>query len=183
MIKQLQLESLSDGVPVIPADAVAFYKHNCMVCLHHNGHGSPVLVSVEYEQQNTSFEIAWLGETTERLMQQYREPTSAVNFAACAIALMLVREMTEFTAVEQSAIGTTIDYYLSFQEQDDMLIFNHAARLEVSGILAESSQNTVDGRIREKLRRLKPEGSLPDIVAVVEFSRPWSKIVRDEHRP
>ena len=95
--------------------------------------------------------------------------------------MLLVREMTECTAVEQSVIGTAIDYWLSPQTQsDDDLIFNHAARLEVSGINCEDTSNTVERRIREKRDRLiehTGEGnSLPALIVVVEFNRPWSKI-------
>jgi hypothetical protein len=175
--RKVTLESLSDRIPVIPEEAVGFYKHNCMVCFQLQGHQSGVILKVLYKSTTTAFEIAWAGEITEQLLRAYRETTRATDFAACTIALILVRELTEFTAVEQSCIGTTIDYYLIPQRQNDDLIFNHAARLEVSGILAENEDNRVDDRIKQKVRRLKPEGDLPDFIAVVEFSKPWSKMV------
>ena len=74
-------------------------------------------------------------------------------------------------------IPDIIDYYLVKQNQGDDLIFNHAARLEVSGILTENEDNTVENRIRQKIRRLKPENDLPCLIVVVEFGRPWSKMV------
>lgn len=57
------------------------------------------------------------------------------------------------------------------------MIFNNAARLEVSGILEENKGNTVEGRIKKKINRLKPEGELSDFIIVVEFSKPWTKMV------
>ena len=175
--QKLMLESLSERIPVIPEEAVGFYKQNCMVCFHQNGHKSGVSLTVSYNSFNLVFEIYWTGDITEQLLRAYREITRSTDFAACAIALILVRELTEFTAIEQSCIGTTIDYYLIPQRQESNLLFNHAARLEVSGILAENEDNTVEDRIKQKIHRLKPEGDLPDLIAVVEFSKPWSKMV------
>ncbi len=176
-LQKLTLESLGERIPVIPEEAVGFYKQNCMVCFHQNGHESGVSLTVNYNSFNLVFEICWTGEVTGQLLRAYRETTRSTDYAACAIALILVREVTEFTAIEQSCIGTTIDYYLIPQRQESNLIFNHAARLEVSGILTENEDNTVEERIKQKIRRLKPVGDLPDLIAVVEFSKPWSKMV------
>jgi hypothetical protein len=176
--QKLTLESLSVGIPVIPEEAVGFYKQNFMVCFYENGHKSGVSLTVSYDNLDSVFQIFWTGDITEDLLRAYRETKRCTDFAACAIALILVRELTEFTAVEQSCIGTTIDYYLIPQKQESDLIFNRAARLEVSGILSENEDNTVENRISRKIRRLKPEGDLPDLIAVVEFSKPWSKMVK-----
>jgi hypothetical protein len=58
----------------------------------------------------------------------------------------------------------------------DDLIFNYAARLEASGILREDESNTIDGRLNEKLKRLKP--GLLTFIIIVEFSYPKSKVVK-----
>jgi hypothetical protein len=182
MSRKIELESLNKGIPAIPQEAVGFYKQNCMICLDLNGHRSGVELVTEYANAVQLFEICWQGDVTPELHRAYREKTRATDFAACTIALILVRELTEFTAVEQSSIGTTIDYYLAIQETDDLLIFNHTARLEVSGILEEKPENTIDNRIRQKLNRLKSESDLPDFIAVVEFNAPKSKIVKHDYR-
>jgi hypothetical protein len=148
-----------------------------MVAFRHNGHRSGVILSVHQADTVVRFEIQWSGETTEQLVRAYRDPIRLADNAACAIALLVVREMTPYTAVEQSVVGTTIDYYLARQGRSDDLIFNNVARLEVSGILTETEENTVDRRVSEKRRRLRPEGDLLDFIVVVEFGRPWSKLV------
>jgi hypothetical protein len=173
----IRLESLGNGIPVIPDDAVAFYKNNCMVCFHLTGHASGVRLAVHYNGLIRQADICWTGQISQQLLMAHGDLKKATDFAACTIALMLVRELTEYTAIEQSAEGTTIDYYLTEQQPDNDLIFNRAARLEVSGILSETPNNTVDGRIRRKTRRLKPESDLTDFIVVVEFSKPWSKMV------
>ena len=111
------------------------------------------------------------------LLSAYLDDKKLVDFGACAIALLLIPKLTDYRAIQQSALGTTIDYYLAPQDQNGDLIFNHAARLEVSGILKESETNTVENRIKSKLRRLK-ESRLPTYVIIVEFSQPWSQMVQ-----
>jgi len=177
---KLSLESLADGIPVITHQAHGFYKENCMVCFHRNGHRSGLELRVRYEDYNRLYEVCWSGDVTEQLLKNFAKVPKVTEDAACAIALFLVRELTEFTGVEMSSLGTTIDYYLAPQNQDDDLIFNRAARLEATGILKENPQNTVEGRIKQKLGRLKPERDLPTFIVVVEFSKPWSKIVKHE---
>ena len=175
--RTLNLETLADGVPVMPPEAVGFYKHNCMVCFHNQGHRSGVGLLAEHEHSTRMFEVKWIGDVTAQILRAYGDMVKATEHAACAMAFLLVKEVTNFTAVEQSPRGTTIDYYLAPSRQDH-LIFNHSARLEVSGILREDEGNTVDGRIRSKLTRLKEDEGLETYIIVVEFSRPWSKLVK-----
>ena len=176
-VRDLILESLADGIPTITPAAVGYYKENCIVCFHRNGHASGVRLSVHYGDSNAIYRVLWSGKVTEQLLRNYPKVPRVTEDAACAMALFLIRELADFTAIEMSVIGTTIDYYLSLQDQSDTLIFNRAARLEVSGILTESGNNTVDGRINQKSRRLNRNDDLPAFIVVVEFSRPWSKMV------
>ncbi len=173
----ITLESLGNGIPVMQPEAVGFYKQNCMVCFHLQGHRSGVPLRVHTEDSENTFEILWNGKVTEQMLRSYADLTRATDNAACAIALLLIRELTDFTTIEQSYIGTTIDYYLAPKIQDETLIFNHSARLEVSGILKENKKNTVQARVNRKIKRLKSENDLPSYIVVVEFSEPWSKMV------
>jgi hypothetical protein len=172
----LDLDSLARGIPVINQDAAGFYKQNCMVCFQDQGHPSGVILSVDREGGSTSLGVHWRGSVNNQMRKAYGDLRKATEYAACAVALLLVRELTDFTAVEQAAIGTTVDYFLAPQVPDDTLIFNRAARLETSGILKEEGSNTVDRRAREKLQRLKPS-SIPTVIAIVEFGSPKSKMV------
>jgi hypothetical protein len=176
-VRPLHLESLEDGIPVIPKQAAGFYKQNCMVCLDNQKHKSGVRLKVKhYDDSDVVFQVLWDNEVTDELRRSYADLVKATENAACAIALLIVREITDFTAIEQASRGTTIDYYLSYKEEIDDLIFNHAARLEATGILQEDESNTIDSRIKDKQRRLKP--GLPTFIIVVEFSYPMSKVAK-----
>jgi len=115
--KKLTIESLYDGIPVIPEEAVGFYKQNCMVSFHLNGHTSGVGLLVLYNNSSINYKIFWKGEITDQILRSYRDTKRVTDFAACTIALLLVRELTEFTAIEQSCLGTTIDIILSLKSK------------------------------------------------------------------
>jgi hypothetical protein len=173
---KLTLESLEE-IPVV-MEAAAFYKQNCMVCLDNQGHRSGVDLGVMYKGSNETCHVYWSGDVTDQLRRARADLVEAVKFAADAITFLLVQELTDFTTIEQATRGTTVDYYLAPKSQkDNLLIFNRAVRLEISGILAENEGNTVEGRVKKKLDRLKADEDLPTLITVVEFSRPWSKVV------
>ena len=173
----LSLESL-EQVPVVRRTA-PFYQEKCMVCLDSQGHRSGVTLSVRFKSSSTAFRICWSGQVTEQMSLSHADLQEAVEFAACAITFLLVPELTELTTIRQAVKGTTVDYYLAPKDRDDLLIFNDAARLEISGILVESENNSVESRIKGKLKRLKPDpgGAFSTLISVVEFSQPWSKVV------
>lgn len=177
-MKTLDLDALSIDIPVITSDAAGFYIESCMVCIDNQGHMSGVELSVDDRGNNERFELMWAGNVTEQLRNSYRDLVRATDFGACAIALLLVGELTNYSVVKQAAIGTTVDYFLSSDYNDDTLIFNDSARLEVSGILSEKGRNTVRARIQSKLRRLQPSAILPALIIVVEFSHPKSALVQ-----
>ncbi len=176
--RTIKLESLGDDIPVIPEEAVGFYMQNCMVCFFQNDHRSGVELEVFVGDGSEISRIEWEREVSEQLLAAYADLVRATDNAAIAVALLLVRELTEYTAIEQSAIGTTIDYYLAPRSRDATFIFNRTARLEVSGILRENNNNTVDRRIQDKIRRLRSENGMSTFIVVTEFSRPWSKMVQ-----
>jgi hypothetical protein len=137
-----------------------------------------VTKEVAYDKSNEICRICWSGDVTDQLKKAHADLVAATEYAACAIAFLLVQEFAQLTAVEQAARGTSVDYYLApFGDRDPMLIFNHTARLEVTGILCETEGNSVARRVRDKKNRLDPEGDLPTFITVVEFSQPWSQMV------
>jgi hypothetical protein len=143
MVPKLDIDSLADGIPVIDEEAVGFYKLNCMASFYNQGHASGVKLKVEYENVNKTFEVCWSGDMTSQQKRNYADLNRATDHAACAIALLLIKEMTELTAIEQARIGTSVDYYLIPKAQNNNLIVNQAtARLEISGILCQNESNT-----------------------------------------
>jgi hypothetical protein len=80
-----------------------------------------------------------------------------------------------YTVVRKSRTTEGVDWWLS--KEGDKL-FQHAARLEVSGI--NNGRDKIEGRVKEKLNQTKQSDAscLPAYVVVVEFSTPQAKMVR-----
>jgi hypothetical protein len=63
-------------------------------------------------------------------------------------------------------------------DEENELIFQDKARLEVSGIL-EGSDSLIRSRVRQKKDQTKvSDGQLPAYVIVVEYSKPVTQVVR-----
>jgi hypothetical protein len=147
-----------------------------MICFDTQGHASGVNLYFCQETKNKRCVFVWEGEVDDNLKRQYADFQDATEFAATAIAVLLIREFTDKYTFERSMKGTNVDYFLTEKGREDDLVFNKTARLEVSGILAETKANSVKGRIKKKINRLRAEADLPNYIIVVEFSRPWAKM-------
>jgi hypothetical protein len=97
----------------------------------------------------------------------------ATEYGACAIAILLVLDLTEFTVIERSRKGTGFDYWLGDEEN----LFQQA-RLEISGIL-KGSRNDIAHRVDEKRRQTARAGhsKTPAYVCAVEFGGPVARMV------
>jgi len=172
----LDLGELGARAPFLTPSAAGFYEENAVVCLVHNGHRSGTPLQVAAGGESSGIDLRWSEERAGTLHRCYADLVKATEFGACAIALLLIHELTPFVAVEQAMRGTTVDYYLAESATDDTLVFNRSARLEVSGILAAAKGNTVAARLDSKRHRHKPESDLPTLVAIVEFGLPQATL-------
>jgi hypothetical protein len=118
----------------------------------------------------TTYKVDWkekVGDVSRSTWADFQEATES---AACGIAILLAVKHTSYTYVERSAKTTGIDYWLGIKRD------SWDARLEVSGILNENSQNTPETRLRGKLKQTEASSQtgLPAFVVIVEFSNPRS---------
>lgn len=182
--QRIVLESLDQGIPVLTTDAAGFYKENCLICLDECGHKSGVLLKLKEQQFEEYIEVQWTSEITTQMKMTHADLVQATEFGACAIALLIIRDITKYTAVSRAVIGTTIDYYLAPKDSieeflsEETLIFNQSVLLEATGILKETKSNSVYSRMNKKLDRLKNPKNLRTFIIVVEFSKPWSLMER-----
>ena len=96
-----------------------------------------------------------------------------------AIAFLLIKERTDYTAIRRSITATGIDYWLGYKIDSQHQLFSRAsARLEVSAILRQTATNNPKYRVQTKLEQTKQSDytSFPAYVVVVEFSQPLSKV-------
>ena len=180
IINELVLDSLSTGIPSLTNDKASMLKECCVWCLRNCQHPiGVVLQSISYKG-STSYRILWNEENIDvsHILVAYNSD-DAVEFGAEAIALLLVREQTLFTAIRRAVRSTGIDYWLGYKSDDPNIIFSKGdARLEISGILEERGTNTVKNRIKKKLLQTVPtDHTFPVYISVVEFTQPKAEMV------
>jgi hypothetical protein len=93
----------------------------------------------------------------------------------CIVAILLIRALTGYTAIERSRKGTGFDWWLGTEDN----LFQGKARLEVSGILHGSTRR-INSRIKVRTEQTKQSDNLAFVayVVVVEFGTPRVKVVQ-----
>lgn len=174
-IQELVLAKLEEGLPGISPSLGTTLAEASIICLHSHKHVAGVELDVQ-GMVSQSFKILWEKEVTDQLQRSWEDEQDCTELGACAIAILLILELTPYTVIRRARKGTGIDYWLGYRNTD--LIFQDSARLEISGILSGDAGN-VRSRVNQKKRQTKPsDGSLPAYVVVVEFSHPASHVVK-----
>lgn len=112
-----------------------------------------------------------------------KEDIDMANHGGVALAFFVMSILSNYRYVEQSEIGDGVDYRFKTNEptDDDLNFLDDFHYVEVSGILQESSTNTLKKRIKIKHEQIK-KGRKKDrssSVIVTLFSEP--KTVREIH--
>jgi hypothetical protein len=115
------------------------------------------------------FDVTWPN-VHPNAARTHNDLPAAAEIGAVGVAVLLVEQLTKLKIVERSAKGSGIDYWLG---KGDGFLFQKAARLEISGIVADP--DAVTHRVKTKLKQTDASaGKLPAYVAVVEFGQPKS---------
>jgi hypothetical protein len=168
----IKIESLRETVTAISQVQCEFLLENCITALENGGHRSGCRFTV-YGDAKKEYGLTW-----GRLVNKagYQEPIKVVEHAAEALSFFLSTDLTGYTVVEEAIFGTGIDYWLGYEEGHHLYQPNNfiRARLEISGIEREIAGNSLEKRVRSKMKQTKPtDGTrLPAFISVVEFSTP-----------
>lgn len=177
--RDLAMSDLAGGIPALTPYWGGALAEAAATCFENQGHRSGVRMAVEYTASDThrrGFKVRW-DPVTDQTLRCCNDLQEATEYGAVGVAVLLTKELTEFTAIERSRKGTGFDYWLGHQ-REEVLPFQHAARLEVSGILSGDDAD-ISARVKAKLRQTRrSDGTLPGYVAVVEFGRPEARVVR-----
>ncbi len=183
--KSLNLDDLHMGIPVISKRGAGLLIECCMYCMHTRGHKTNVRLDLKVLGAKGACAVCWNDTVTRTWSYRYDgNETKTTEHGATAIALMVIKEYTDYTAVREAYKGTRVDYVLSRKDFDeDTFIFDQAdAYVEIRGIRKETKGNTIVSAARKKLQRLNKavgiDKDLPCYVAVVEFGQPHTRIVQ-----
>ncbi|MCX6366745.1 MAG: hypothetical protein NTX57_08550 [Armatimonadetes bacterium] len=173
-MRELILTYLRGGMPALTPASGERLAEAASHCLDEQGHELRVVLAVA-GNHTESFVLERLP-VDEVIRRTYNDPEEATEEGACAIAILLARELTGWSVVRRARRGTGFDYYLG---SDQALDFQ--ARLEVSGI-RQGTQAQIEARVRQKRAQTTQSdstlGHLSAYVIVVEFSRPEARIER-----
>jgi hypothetical protein len=180
-IPELHLDSLDQNIPAITSRQAGVHMEACVWCLLECNHKNGVLLTVREGDQQKVYRLLWPQGAVDlaSLLRAYNKDNGPEQGAE-AIALLLVREQTDYTAIQRSVTSTGIDYWLGYK--DDIIsgqIFSpSSARLEVSGILRQSEANRLRARVQRKIQQTKRSDSatFPAYIVVVEFGQPVAEV-------
>jgi hypothetical protein len=171
-MRELILADLRGGMPALTPASGERLAEAASHCLDERGHELRVALIVAGDHTE-SFVLERLV-VDEVIRRTYNDPEEATEEGACAIAILLTRELTGWSVVRRARRGTGFDYYLG---SDSALDFR--ARLEVSGI-RQGTQAQLEARARQKrLQTTQSDESLGHLsayVIVVEFSHPQVRV-------
>ena len=140
------------------------------VCLDDCGHHTPVRLIVDGDESR-SYDLEWLP-AGDQARRTWADGEVATEYGACAIAILVVRDIRGHTVLQRSRKGTGFDYWMGKEAG-----FTKNARLEVSGIRRGGS-STISTRVNQKIRQISvSSGQLPGMVVVVEFGTPLARMV------
>lgn len=130
---------------------------------------------------NKDYSLEWETPLDKRAKFGWRDHQEATEYGATGIAILLAVRLTEYTTVERSFKGTGFDYYLLSRTDNDVLPFQHAARLEISGI-EQGNKKTVLRRVEAKKKQTdrSDNTNLDAFISVVEFNNPMGHFVKNE---
>lgn len=176
-VTSIDLRLLRSGTPgITPAFGEALAQA-AVVCLEDQDHttGTPISVDGDY-----TVELSLIWEpATSQVRRCWADYDVATEHGAYGVAAVLVGSLTDLTIVERSRRGSGFDYWLGRQSADasDSTLFQHKARLEVSGIRAGTERDVAERMRRKVIQTTRSDGQFPAIVVVVEFSSPRSRII------
>ena len=173
----LNLDVLDAGMPGISPKYGAALAEAAVVCLESQAHacGVGLTVAGDFHKQ---FVVRWNPSSdAEQAKRAWGDPEEATEYGACGVAALVMCALTDWTILERACKGDGFDYWLGPKDSTEPL-FQHKARLEVSGI-RHGSPSDIEGRLKQKVRQITtgtPLG-IPGFVAIVEFGAPISHVV------
>lgn len=174
---QLHLQDLEKGYACITESVGAYHSEAAFYCLSAQSFSSGQTIQVNgIVEKNCA--IFWEKEPKEQLMRAWRDSIEATEYGAVGLTILLISAFTDLEVIERAYIGGRFDYILG-KKRTDSEVYEKVARLEVSGIWQETKTNTVESRVRLKLKQTnKSDGlHLKAYISVIELSTPKAKII------
>lgn len=180
MTNILHLDDLRKGCSGILPSLGSFMCDCAIFSLASQGHSSGVNLEVETDNEKINFRLTWEGDISLQMRRTMNDTDRATDYGAMCLAVLLVRQLTDYQSFTVSEKKTGVDFWLFKEEPSDHDVSHADARLEVSGIRKASRTNTI--AIRHKLKMVQVEASASSkrdvYIVITEFSEPNSLFVK-----
>jgi hypothetical protein len=172
-MKNIYIEILYERLKNILSDNfIGVMVECCALRLTLQNHDSPVDFKPFKDSRNLliePFKLGWFTVITPSLAASYREENRITDYAAMCMALILSSNFIDFDDVEVSRQGEGVDFWFSQKGKTGAI-----GRIEVSGISAATTTNSVKNRLKMKLTQTNQSDNsgVPVYIAIIEFSQP-----------
>ena len=174
----LDLNVLASGdIPAITHRQGGMIAEAVGVCLESQGHRQGVALAV-IDDRGHSYQLTWPSISTQQAEVAWADEEYTTEHGAMGVAILLIREVTDYEVIRRSAKGTGFDYWLGDAAERP---FQDKAKMEVSGIRRGSARR-LNERMRQKLSQMSRSDNLniPGYAVVVEFGQPSAKVAQNE---
>ena len=171
---KLFLKDLNEEIPEISPAFRSIMLEAAQYCLNFSGHKPGVKLKVSGISE-TELQLFW-GKTTISNAEQktWSDIKEATRYAAKAIAILLIKKLTNFNQFERLYQGLGVDFFMTSEKEEN------GARLEISGIFEENKGNKISIRLENKKKQVKKSDFL-DIsvyIVIVELGAPKANIFK-----
>ncbi len=177
-MRKLFLGDLKEEIPEISFAFRAIMLEATQYCLNFFGHQPGVKLKVTgiFEEE---LQLFWEKTTISNAEKKtWQDTKEAARFAAKAIAVLLIKNLTKYNHFERLYQGLGVDFFISVEES--LKDNKQLARLEVSGIFEEKKGNTISDRQRIKKKQIEKSDYLGISVYIVvaELGTPKANIFK-----
>lgn len=111
-----------------------------------------------------------------------KEKTELANFGGVSLAMFVMSVLSDYKYVNQSEIGTGVDYGFQKSHPTSDNFFQDCHYVEISGLLKENGTNTLINRVKIKHQQIDKGSNKnePSSVIVTLFEQPLT--VKEKHK-
>ena len=171
----LNLNHLTTDIPALTGSYAGYIREAIVMCFNHHAHDSGVFCVIrDFDAMLATARIVWSTEYSGRIGRAFGALAKAAELAGEGIAFLTILNLTEYTIIERSHVGSGVDFWLGYKDEATASIFRRAARLEVKGRTELPSAGAIRQVARQAVEQTRQSDHtrLPAYIIVSEFSRP-----------
>ncbi|MBD98253.1 MAG: hypothetical protein CMO34_00270 [Verrucomicrobia bacterium] len=179
-MEEFSLKAVETKLKGPSIEQIVFHNQWAAVAFDIYHYNSKTEIEIEIDGKVMKLQLSWDSNFSSAAMKEKKD---MANHGGVALAWFVMSVLLDYGYVEQTEIGTGVDYRFRKSEpaDDDLNFMDDFHYTEISGILEESQSNKLSRRIKEKheqISRGEKSGKSSSIIVTL-FSQP--KTVKEIH--